>query len=130
MQLAGQLRKHALSEWNLLSLDDKKSLKQAVDTLRSRLDPFSQTMAAQEFHHLVQQVELVSDYMYIWRLRKSFQKAYGHDRMSVETRSTLLCSQLQEGLKYELMKAPAVSGAKDFQELCISARNEERRLAE
>ena len=129
MQLAGQLRKHALSEWNLLSLDDKKSLKQAVDTLHSRLDPFSQTMAAQEFHYMVQQeVELVSDY--IRRLRKSFQKAYGRDRMSVETRSTLLYSQLQEGLKYELMKAPAVSGAKDYQELCISARNEERRLAE
>ena len=41
MQLAGHLRRHALTEWNLLSLDDKKSLKQAVDILLSRLDPFS-----------------------------------------------------------------------------------------
>ena len=50
--------------------------------------------------------------------------------MLVETRNTLLYGQLQEGLKYELMKASAVSGTKDYQELCISARNEERRLAE
>ena len=46
----------------------------------------------------------------------------------METQNTLLYSQLQEGLKYELMKAPAVSGAKDYQELCISAKNEEHRF--
>lgn len=128
-QLAGNFRRRALTEWNLLSLDDKKSLKQAADILCSCLDPFSQTMAAQEFRHLVQQeVELVSHH--IRRLEKSFQKAYGHDGMLVETRNTLLYGQLQEGFKYELMKAPAVSGTKDYQELRISARNEERRLAE
>ena len=88
-------------------------------------------MAAQEFRHLVQQeAELVSDY--IWKLEKSFQKHMVVTEILVETQTTLLYSQLQEGLKYmyELMKAPAVSGAKDYQELCISARNEEHWLAE
>ena len=47
-----------------------------------------------------------------------------------ETRKTLLHGQLQEGLKYVLMKAPAVSGARDYMELCTAAKNEERRLSE
>ena len=50
--------------------------------------------------------------------------------MTEETRKTLLHGQLQEGLRYALMKAPAVSGARDYQELCTAAKNEERRLNE
>lgn len=42
----------------------------------------------------------------------------------------LLHSQLQEGLRYELMKAPAVSGSHTYCELCLAARNEEKRVAE
>ena len=49
--------------------------------------------------------------------------------MSDETRDTLLHSQLQ-GLRYELMKAPAVSGSHSYHELCLAARNEEKRVAE
>ena len=49
--------------------------------------------------------------------------------MHPETRDTLLCSQLQDGLLYNLMKAPAVSGAGNYQELCIAAKNEENRQA-
>ena len=37
--------------------------------------------------------------------------AYGNDSMLAETRDALLYAQLKEGLKYELMRAPAVSGA-------------------
>ena len=48
--------------------------------------------------------------------------------MSVESRDALLYSQLQEGLKYELMKVSAVSGAGTYKELCIAAKNEEKRL--
>jgi len=44
--------------------------------------------------------------------------------MSEETRSTLLHSQLQEGLRYEIMKAPAVSGSHGYKELCLASRNE------
>ena len=49
--------------------------------------------------------------------------------MSSETRSALLSGQLQEGLLYELLKAPAVSGAQKYSELCVAALNEEKRLA-
>ena len=50
--------------------------------------------------------------------------------MSDETRETLLHSQLQEGLSYRLMQAPAVSGSHGYPELCLATRNEERRLVE
>ena len=47
--------------------------------------------------------------------------------MSTETRSTLLYGQLHEGLRYNLMKAPAVSGATSYTQLCAAARSEEGR---
>lgn len=50
--------------------------------------------------------------------------------MSTETRDTLLHGQLQEGLKYEILKGPAVSGAPTYQSLCPAAKNEEKRQAE
>ena len=50
--------------------------------------------------------------------------------MSKETRATLLYSQLQEELSYSLMKSPAVSGARDYTELSLAAKNEEKRQAE
>ena len=49
--------------------------------------------------------------------------------MSSETRDALLYSQLQEGLKQEIMKLPAVSGAANYKELCVAAKNEEQRMA-
>ncbi len=50
--------------------------------------------------------------------------------MSAETREALLHSQLQEGLRYELMEASAVSGAQTHRELCMALKNEEKRLIE
>ena len=50
--------------------------------------------------------------------------------MSTETRNVLLYGQLQSGLTLELSKAPAVSGTRNYDELCIAAKNEEKRLAE
>ena len=49
--------------------------------------------------------------------------------MSAETRDTLLHGQLQDGL-LEIMNVPAVSGSRSYKELCLAARNEEKRLAE
>ena len=46
------------------------------------------------------------------------------------TRSTLLYGQLQEGLVHRIMESPAVSGATDYQSLCLAAKSEEKRLAE
>ena len=97
--------------------------------MRNRLDPGSRVVAAQDFRHVAQRDgESVSDY--IRRLEQLFRRAYGHEGMSDETRDTLLHSQLQEGLSYALMKAPAVSGSRMYPELCLAARNEEKRLAE
>ena len=47
--------------------------------------------------------------------------------MSTETQDTLLHGQLQEDLSDILIKVPAVSGALTYQELCVAAKNEERR---
>ena len=46
--------------------------------------------------------------------------------MLSETRDALLYAQLQEGLCYELMKAPGVSGALDYQALCVAVRRRRR----
>ena len=51
---------------------------------------------------------------YIHRLEQAYRKAYGREKMSSETRDTLLFGQLQEGLKCALVKAPAVSGAQGY----------------
>ena len=129
MQLAGHLRGRALQEYNLLQPEERESFESTVEVLRSRLEPGSKAVAAQDFRHAVQkETESVSDF--VRRLERTFRVAYGRDPMSSETRDTLLYCQLQEGLRYELMKGPAVSGATKYQELCVAAKNEEKRLAE
>ena len=50
--------------------------------------------------------------------------------MSQETQDTLLLGQCQDRLRYDLMKAPAVSGARSYKELCMAAKNKEKRLVE
>ena len=129
IQLAGYLRGRALQEWNLLSKNERKSYKTAVKSLKDRLGYGSHIMAAQDFRHTAQREgEAVSDF--IRRLERSFTIAYGRDNMSEDTRSTLLYGQLQEGLRYEVMKSPGVSGAQSYRDLCIAARNEEKRQVE
>ena len=129
MQLAGYLRGRALQEWNLLAVEDKATYEAATRVLRTRLDPGNRVLAAQDFRHAVQgDTECVADY--IRRLERLFQIAYGHDNLATETRETFLHSQLQEGLRYDLMKSPAVSGCQMYQDLCVSAKHEEKRVAE
>ena len=129
IQLAGHLRGRALQEWGLLTNGERKSLNEATAVLRSRLDPSSRALAAQDFRHASQQEkESVSDF--IRRLEQLFKLAYRRDGMSEETRGTLLHGQLKEGLRYEIMKAPAVLGSHGYRELCLASRNEEKRLAE
>ena len=113
LQLADHLRKRALVEWNLLSREENRTLASATEALCARLDPGSRTLSAHEFRHAVQKdAETVADY--ILRLEQTYKKAYGRDQMSTETRDTLLCSQLQEGLIYELMKAPGSVGCPEL----------------
>ena len=129
LQLAGHLRGRALQEWNLLSQSEKSSWGSAIQALKSRLEPGVRALAAQDFRHLAQSDgEAVSDFL--CRLERTFQLAYGRDHMSEETRSTLMYYQLQEGLSYSLMKSPAVSGARNYTELSLAAKNEEKRQAE
>ncbi len=124
MQLAGHLRGRALQEWILLG-DEKITYDSTTEALRSRLDRGSRVLAAQDFRHTLQRDgESVSDF--IMRLERTFRIAYGRESMSVETRETFLHSQLQEGLRYDVMKGPAVSGAQTYRELCVAARNEEK----
>lgn len=129
LQLAGHLRGRALQEWNLLDEDEKSAYNDAIGALRTRLEHGSKTLAAQDFRHIAQKDdEQVSEF--IRRLERTFKIAYGRDPMSGETRDTLLHGQLQEGLRQEIMSAPAVSGAQTYKALCLAAKNEERRLAE
>ena len=129
MQLAGYLRGRAAQEWKLLQPEDKISYQTATKALRDRLDPGNQTLAALDFRHIAQQMnESVVDF--VGRLEQVFQKGFGHERLSNETRDMLLYGQLQEGLLYSLLESPAVSGAQNYKELCLAAKREERRLNE
>ena len=103
----------------------KASFSAAVGELQTRLDSGSRVVAAQDFRHLSQRVTEPVSY-FIYQLEKTFRRAYGHEQMSEETRNTLLYGQLNEELKYSLIKSPAVSGALEYQQLCIAARNKER----
>ena len=60
----------------------------------------------------------------------NFRIAYGRDGISAEARDALLYGQLHEGLRYEIMKVPGVSGIDSNSALCIAAKSEERRLQE
>ena len=86
-------------------------------------------LAAQDFRRATQRDgEPIASY--IRRVEQVFRAAYGKAGMSSETRDTLLFNQMQEGLCYELMESPAVSGATGYKQLCLAARTEEKRLAE
>ena len=129
IQLAGHLKGRAIQEWNLIADEEKRTYSQATGALRGRLDPGSRIMAAQDFRHASQEDhEKVGDF--IRRLEQLFKLAYGRDPISGETRTTLLYGQLQEGLEHQIMESPAVSGATDYQSLCLAAKTEEKRLAE
>ena len=129
IQLAGHLKGRALQEWNLLGEGQVQNYEDAVQALRERLDPGSRVLAGQDFRHTAQRDgEAVSDF--VRRLEWTFHVAYGRDQMSTETKEAILYGQLQEGLRLELLRGPAVSGALGYKELCVAAKGEERRLSE
>ncbi len=101
-----------MQEWSLLDQKEKDNLDTAIASLCWRLDSGSKMLAAQDFHHTLQKEgEAVSDF--IKRLEHTFCIAYGRDAMATDIRDTLLHGQLQEGLRFELMRALAVSGAQN-----------------
>ena len=128
MQLPGHLKGRALQELILLSLTVQQDYTAAIDALRSRLDSTNRTVAAQDFHYSIQrQGESVADF--IRRLEKAYQLAYGKDSLNPAVRDALLYGQMYDGLRYNLMTGPAVSGAQNYRELCVAAKGEEHRLA-
>ena len=123
MQLAGHLRGRARQEWDLLLDEEKGGYSRAIQALRGKLEPVNKALAAQDFCHISQgEQETVADL--IRRLERTFKVAYGRDSMPQETRSALLHGQLQDALKHEIMKAPAVSGAQNYAALFMASRNE------
>ena len=129
MQLAGHLRGKALQEWNLISQSEKATYQAATTELTRRLDPGSRVMAIQDFRHTIQrEAETVADYLR--RLERHFQLAYGCDGLRPETRETMLYSRLQERLLLSLVWSPSVSGCHTYKELCVAAKQEEKRLAD
>ena len=113
-----------------MSLTECSSYQSAVTVLRTHLDPGNKTLNALDFRHITQK-ETESVFDFIRWLERTFQIAFGHNPMSAETRDVLLYGKLQNGLHLDLVsKAPAISGAQSYQELCIAAKNEERWLAE
>ena len=107
----------------------RNSYDRAVAALKNKLNPVSKIMAGQDFRHTShEESERVGDF--IRRLERLFKVADGYDAMSPETRDALLYGQLQEGLQYRLMEAPAVSRAADYQALCLAGKSVEKRIAE
>lgn len=69
-----------------------------------RLDLENKALATQCCRYIPQkESESVVDFTRC--LERTFGIAYGRDALSADTRDTLLRGQLQDGLKYELMKA-------------------------
>ena len=66
----------------------------------------------------------------ITRLERSLQIANGHERLTPEAKDAFLYNQLQGGLKLTLMESPAVSRSLTFKQLCVAAKQEEKRLME
>ena len=105
IQLAGHLWKKALQEWNVLDQEDRSNYSRACQLMQAKMDPDNKAIAAQDFHHTVQEEnELVIDF--IRRLERTFRRAYGGDKLSNETKDALLYGQLQEGLSYNLGRTP------------------------
>ena len=110
LQLPRYLKGRALQEWRLLRQPEEQDYPKTIDALHSRLDLGSKTMAMHEFRHSVQRTgEGVQDY--IRRLGKTYRVAYGQDDLIPTIQDALLYRQLYEGLYYELVQSPAVSGA-------------------
>ena len=108
LQLAGHLKGKALQEWNLMRENDRRSFATAIAKLKEKLDKGAKKIAAQDFRHAAQrQKENILDFVH--RLEKLFRRAYGQEVLTTETRDALLYGQLQEGLRLEIMQAPAVS---------------------
>ena len=123
VQLVRHLCGRALTELNLLHKEKKATYQAASQAWRTWLDPGYKTLAAQYFQHAMQkESETVADYIHGQECY--FQIAYSHDKLTSEAKEAILFGQLQEGLSYEIMKSPSVSGTQLHNELCMVVKHE------
>ena len=131
MQLAGFLRNRALQEWNLLTWEDCSTLKAAVETLHTKLDSGNQPLSALDFHHAVQKAsKVVADY--IWHLEHTFQISFGWDNDYYVYGNTK-CTVIWPATEWSCIwveQSPCNVWSRNYEELCIAAKNEEKKMAE
>lgn len=77
--------------------DSQQTFSEIVEALRSRLEPQTRALAAQDLRHTAQGDQEMVTNIIRW-LERMFTIACGQDRMSLKTRQTLLHGQLQKGL--------------------------------
>ena len=113
----------------MLTDEEKGTYSWATQALTGKLEPVNKPLTAQNFCHISQgEQETMAEF--IRRLEHTFKVMYGRDSMSQETRSVLLHGQLQDELKHDIIKVPAVSGAQNYAILYMASRNEDKRLSE
>ena len=124
MQLPGYLKGRALQEWSLLSPTVQQDYTAAIDLDWIRRTgpwlPRSFAIPPSARGRVSQTSSDVSRRPSKWPTARI---------LSIPTRDALLYSQLYDGLRYNLMRGPTVSGSQNYRELCVAARGEEHRLA-
>ena len=111
MKLAGHLMGQALQKYNLPASTQIQSLESAVEEMHGNLEPSSKLKLSRP-----KILEMVCRKTWSWcpilsgewNVRLALHMAMIQCPVRLDT---LLCCQLKEGLRYELMKAPVVSGA-------------------
>ena len=84
--------------------------------LRNSLKHGNKTFASQDFRHTEKLLHIFDGYR---------AYAYRHDTMSKEIHDNLLYSQLQEGLRPEIMTSPAIVGAQTYKSPVFSSQKRE-----
>ena len=126
LQLAGYLKGKALQE--MMSECDRSSFSMAATKLKQKLDQGAKKLADQDFCHATQkQKESVSNLIH--HLEK-FRQAYGREALLQKLETLCYTASCIEGLRVEIMQAPAVSGAQSYAEPCVAAKNAQHRQDE
>ena len=81
-------------------------MESAVKSLRECLEPCSKVMVGQDFRQTMQK-DTETDADFICRLERIFCIAFGSDKLSKETKDTMLYGQLQEGLLLSIIRSLA-----------------------
>lgn len=98
----------------------------------SLMEQGSQILPAQDFCHSIQE-EQEAIYTFIQKLERAFCVVYGEDNLKLQTKHAIhtdSCRRDSNIHVYSLMRSPSVSGALYYKELCMAAKNKQRRQIE